>query len=172
MTEEHPSLAFDLTREDIVAFALHVSRKSATARRLNAAVLAVSATAGFLIPHGTNSGLGFRIAMALFLPAIYLLLNRTLSSWYIRRIHSEGRAQALLGAHRLILQPDSLRSETTSASSEFRYHVLEKIEDVPAHVFAFISGTSAVVIPKGRVTRGDLETFVALLRRNVERSKS
>ncbi len=110
--------------------------------------------------------------MALLLPALYLLLNRTLSSWYIRRIHSEGKAQALLGAHRLILQPDSLRSDGTSASSEIRYHVIERIEDVPDYVFAFVSGTSAVVIPKGRVAREDLETFVALLRSNVERSKA
>jgi hypothetical protein len=167
MAESDFLLEYQPNRDDRIAFSLHHSRNSAPAKKARVIVIIACMVTGFLTPP--YSRIGWRIAMAILLPTLYLLANRIITPWYVRRAHSEGRDRVFNGVHRLVLQESGLHAETDVSVSDVRYEALERVVEVSSHVFVLVSATSAIVIPRSRIIRGDLAAFVGELKRRLQR---
>jgi YcxB-like protein len=164
------TLRYSTTIEDLVAFNrfhnLH-SPRLIRQRRLVTVILPVAALIGVSVMAILTRDLWSFLFPFLFIIFYGAFLRRAYGKAFdkkVRRLYSEGKNSAALGAHRLSIREDGLTSETEVSSSTISFKGIEKIESSPTHIFIYISAISAMVIPKAGVTEGDYEDFLAQLR--------
>ena len=77
-----------------------------------------------------------------------------------RRLYAEGRNVGTLGWHRLSITENGLRTESEAGLGELRFEGVERIAEGETFAFVYVSAVMALVIPKQRIARGDLQVFL------------
>jgi hypothetical protein len=81
-----------------------------------------------------------------------------------RRIYAECRNRTLIGWHRLTLEEEGIREESEGGSHYTKYSSLERLAETDAFVYVFTDAVQAHVIPRDRLSSGDLTAFLSALR--------
>ena len=178
MSRAPNTLRYSITIEDLVAFNrfhnLH-SPELIRQRRLVTVILPVAALIAITVMAVLSRDLWSFLFPFLVIILYMAFLRRAYGTAFdkkVRRLYSEGKNRAALGAHGLSIDEDGLTSETEVSSSTISFKGIEKIESSPTHTFIYMSAMSAMVIPKGSVTEGDYENFFAQLRARWEAGRA
>ncbi len=97
----------------------------------------------------------------------YLRYGRKVNVKRIMRIYAGGKNTGIFGEHELELLPDGIREVTSVNEHITKFSGIEKVEATETHVFVFFSSLSAYVIPKSKISEGNLDAFVIALRVNI-----
>ena len=81
-----------------------------------------------------------------------------------RRIIADGKNKGTIGWHRLTLEENGLREESEAGSRYTTYFSLERIAEADELVYVYLSAIDAHVLPRNRISSGDLTAFVSALR--------
>jgi hypothetical protein len=100
-----------------------------------------------------------------------IVVGRPLTIWSTartaRRMYGDGRNKGALGWHRLSITDDSLTEECESGSTQSRFDSIERVVDSGPVVYIYLGALLAHVVPKDKITRGDISSFVAALQSRV-----
>jgi hypothetical protein len=147
-------VSFEVLLEDIHAFNHHYATTAALPRRNQQRVrLALSLTlACLLLALGAaiSAPVPFWILGALILLAWWRLYPRRIEAMArqsTKRLYSDGKNIGMLGPH-LVAFDDSWLSELTADREvRTRWRAVEKLALTPEHLFLYVSGFSAVIVP-------------------------
>jgi hypothetical protein len=172
MTPRDPLLAvsYDVGLDDEIAFAVfHHSDSPLLKRRRRllrvgmAALLAIiAATVAGLAraPVLGLVGLGFAFAFWLIFPKRY---ERGLRD-SVAKTYGEGRNLDVLGPTRLELDEEFLTETTPTRAVRTRWEAVERCVDTADHIFVYVTGNTAVIIPKRAIAPAVAEKLVSALR--------
>lgn len=95
--------------------------------------------------------------------------------WYrsaiLRRLrgrYSQGQGKGLLGRQRLTVESDGLRAQSEAQERLLHWEDIEGVIRTPEHVFLFVRGAGALVIPVARITGGDLTAFLTEVKSRIQ----
>jgi hypothetical protein len=163
------SISYDLTVDDLVAFAEYHTAHSPAARRNYYWSLAIGALTVVVLlwAFGFRTMGGWAGAIVALVGWVVYLnwRTRTGNRRYYRSVYAEGANRAMLGLHRLSANADGLtvRTEVTEAST--LWSGVERIEETPDMALIYVGSLNAYTIPKARVLEGDCREFLATVRR-------
>lgn len=101
----------------------------------------------------------------------YYLFNRYFSAKLLHWLYSKGKNKRIFCEHELELAPDSIRATTNSAFNETKITDINCIGITPTHIFIFITNfVNAFVIPKAKVSEGDLDAFITVMKDRIQSS--
>lgn len=163
------SISYQLTVDDLVAFAEYHTAHSATDRRNYYWSLGVGALTVlvllWLLGFRTVGGWAGAVA-ALVGWVVYLnWRTRTGNRRYYRRVYSEGANRGMLGLHRLSANASGLTVRTDVTDASTAWSGVERIEETPGMAFIYLGALNAYPIPEARVLEGNLRDFIATVRR-------
>ena len=108
----------------------------------------------------------------------FLVLGPVWIAWWPARSRQIYRKQALAmyregqnpmfeGSHVLRLEDASLVAITPNAEAKIALTSVQRIVDTPDSLFVYVGAMQAFIVPRRRVSRGDVDIFVQELRRRV-----
>lgn len=107
---------------------------------------------------------------AAYLAYALFLFPRSFRRHWMKRMDKFDRhhsQEAQFGACSCTLHEDTLEYQTPISATRYRVDKLHKLTVYDAHLFIFVDGQTAVIIPKARVMAGDVAGFVAELQRRM-----
>lgn len=116
--------------------------------------------------HSVYNAVVFMIVYICFL-VWYLRYGRKVNVKRIMKIYAGGKNTGIFGEHELELLPDGIREITSVNEHITKYEGIERVEATETHIFVFFSSLSAYVIPKAKVSQGDLDAFVVGLKQKL-----
>lgn len=103
----------------------------------------------------------------IILAAVLVLLGRPITLWSTartaKRMYRDGRNKGVLGWHRLSIEDDSLTEECESGSTQSRFDSIERVVDSGPVVYIYLGAILAHVVPKDKVSKGDISSFLMSL---------
>jgi hypothetical protein len=173
-------IAFDLTKEDLIAFNLHRQQSSSTLRRQRRLVAGIFVVTGlviaaFLLRHPFPS----ELSVCWMAVAVFLLTPLFLPGSYRRntirlvgRLIDEGRNRSLLGRREITMTPVDLCAASELRSTTVRWKAVERIEEDLQYLYIYVSSLEAIIIPR-RAFAGDsdFEAFAAGVRKHWQASE-
>jgi hypothetical protein len=105
----------------------------------------------------------------------FLVLGPVWIAWWPARSRQIYRKQALAmyregqnpmfeGSHVLRLEDAGLVATTPKAEARLALTSVQRIVDTPDYVFVYVGAMQALIVPRRRVVRGDVDIFVQQLR--------
>ncbi len=172
-TPSRPDLlevAYEVTLEDVTAFALfhhahspHLKRRRrilqvglAGVMVLVAAVVAAVAKAPLL----GIVGLAFAVAFYFMFPKRY---ERGLRD-SVAKMYAEGKNLDVLGKTKLVMDDDFILESTPTRDVRTRWSAVEGVVETEQHVFVYVTGSTALVVPRRDVPEPLLAQFVERVR--------
>jgi len=162
-------LSYDVTLEDVTAFAVfHDSHSPALRRRRRIlrvgmatllAVIAASVAALARAPVLGFVGLGFAFAFWWIFPKRYELGLRQ----SVAKLHHEGKNLDVLGPTRLALDEEFVTEATPARDVRTRWAAIERCVESDDHIFLYVTGSTAVIVPKRALAPALAEKLVAEL---------
>jgi hypothetical protein len=159
--------SYDVSLDDAVAFAVHHHQTSPLLRRrrhflrlgLSMLLAIIAATVGGLLnrPLIGLMGLAFALAFWFVFPWRYLRGLRE----SVTRLYGEGKNVDLLGPTRLVLDDEYLTETTPTREVRTRWAAVERCVDTPTHLFVYVTGSTALIVPKRSLGPGEVERLVA-----------
>jgi hypothetical protein len=147
-------VSYDVTLDDAIAFAVFhdsyspVMRRRRRLLRVGMAVLlaVIAAAVGGLAraPLLGLVGLGFAFAFWWIFPRRY---QRGLRE-SVTRLHGEGKNLDVLGPTKLVLDEEFVTEATPARAVQTRWAAIEHCVDTEEHVFVYVTGSTAVIVPK------------------------
>jgi len=177
----NPTIAFELTQADLMAFRQYFVYTSPFGKRqIRIWQVAFCAIAVALIGQclivargrgelSTSDIVALIVGSSFLAYAIFLLPRSFRKNWMKRmakfdRHHSPA---AQFGACSCSLEGDTLESRSPISSTRYSLQNLHKLVVFDSHAFIFVDGQSAVIIPKSRITEGNYTEFLAELQRRM-----
>ena len=80
------------------------------------------------------------------------------------RLYRDGKNVGMTGWHRLTITERELHEESAGGSQVTKPEAIEKVMETEDHVYIYVSAVSAHVIPRDRVSAGDLPSFLTALK--------
>jgi hypothetical protein len=114
--------------------------------------------------------LALGVVLSIFSALVYQPIMIRTARQNARRIYAEGKNRTLLGWHRLTLEEDGLREESEGGSQYTKYSSLERLAETDALVYVFTDAVQAHVIPRDRLSSGDLAAFLNALRERMPKA--
>ena len=161
---------YEVTLEDVTQFALHHHRTSPTLKRRRrllrlgmAALLIVIATVVGAVakaPVLGMVGLVFAVAFYWMFPRRY---ERGLRDT-VAKMYSEGKNLDVLGKTRLVLDDAFILESTPTRDVRTRWNAVEAMVETETHVFVYVTGSTALVVPKRDLDGETLTRFVQSVR--------
>ena len=162
-------LEFRIEEGDIDAFLDHHSQYSAALREIRRRQLY-----GYVILFAIF-GLLFWFVGGMAVAIAFLVLGPVWVAWWPARARRLAREQAAAfcptapnaifgGPHLLRLDDAGLFHAAPGAATRTPYDGIRHVERTPDHVLVYTSAVQAVVVPRQRVTKGDVDIFVQELR--------
>jgi hypothetical protein len=148
---------YEIDRDDLIAFRLHVLSKSQAFRRGNFFVLPMLAIICAVIrlsKHDMNVGEAFGLlAMALLvgLVAAVVLVRIKLPLarlGFVRSLKSRPELLKLCRRHRATIDPDHFTIATDESSTRQKWSAIERIETLDRSIAFFITSNTAYIIPR------------------------
>ncbi len=162
-------IEYSLDEDDWVAFQEHHGRTSPSTRRMYGRVHYGVATfyllvAGFFfLVSEIVLAIIFAFIVALWL-ALYPSYYRRMFRKRARALFREGDNSSLYGPHQLFLEGGELVVNSPSGTRRIHGSSISRIDSTEAYLFIYLSGTSALLIPRAKVSTGDLSDFERELR--------
>lgn len=170
MDETSPTIEYENLFEDLLefsAFHFRTSRAGKRSRTLFAVMAAV-----VVLAYGISFSLSAQTPwmIALFIPLAAgasavsqpILLRSTRKG--AERLYRDGRNVGMTGWHRLTISDRELKEESSGGSQTTRLEAIEKIAETREQAYIYVSAITAHVIPRDRVSKGDVDSFLAALR--------
>lgn len=114
------------------------------------------AVTGWAWHEGLAIVLGVMLASA---AAVWFLLYpsvvRACEAYWLRRLHTKGRAREWFGRRRLALTPESITESGDLTVATRKWAAIERIVEDERHVFLFVAGAGAVIVPKPALASAD-----------------
>jgi hypothetical protein len=163
-------LEYEVTLEDVTAFALFHHAHSPHLRRrrrllrvglagtlvLVAAVVATLARSPLL----ATVGLAFALAFYWMFPRRY---ERGLRE-SVAKMYAEGKNLDVLGKTKLSLDDAFIVESTATRDVRTRWSAVEALVDTDLHLFIYVTGSTALVVPKRDLPAQTLNRFVETVR--------
>jgi len=150
--------SFELTPDIMVSFVDYHRRASPANRRgvltLRLLVIFIGLLLLLYVAAFANTlsqqilGFGFVLLMV---GALLGLLPYVMTRAYrnaIRKTLSQGKNRSLEGLLHITLTDEGVQSETNLSRSIYKWPAIEKIVETQEHLFLYVSGYSAIVVPK------------------------
>jgi uncharacterized membrane protein YedE/YeeE len=165
-------LEFRLEEADVLAFLDHHMQHSGAARDIRRRQIYGHA---FLV---VIFGLVFWFLGEAALAIAFLVLGPVWVAWWPARARQTYRKQALAmyregqnpmleGHHVLRLDDAGLVAVTPAAEARMSLTSVGRIVDTPDHLFIYVGAVQAIIVPRRRVVRGDVDIFVQQLQKRV-----
>lgn len=145
---------FDITLDDIHAFNRHYAANARLPRRARQAVrFTLTFVLGVLfasLAFGIQAPLLFWLLGLLILGAFWTLYPTRVDQLMRRQtelLYAEGHNRGLLGPHTVALEPDWLVERSTDREIRTRWPAVESVHRSAEHLFLYVSGFSAVIVP-------------------------
>jgi len=106
----------------------------------------------------------------IFLGFSRIRLRRKVNTELIQWIYSRGKNKGTFGEHELELLPDDLRDISSANKTTMKFSKIGNIEDTGTHIFIVARSFSVFVIPKAKVSEGDLDAFITTLKDKIQSS--
>ncbi len=87
----------------------------------------------------------------------------------LRNSYSKEEQEAILGTHKLVIEPEVLREKSPGGKSATKWSDMLRVDDLPDYVHIFVDIDAAIIIPKKQVTSGDLKKFAKQADSMIER---
>jgi hypothetical protein len=166
-------ILYNLEIEDIVVFSQFYIDTSPVVRKQRQRSLVVLA-----LVYGLFIAIFMFTKYALSFTAFCITTYAFFVCWYYRKItlkrvkhmYAGGKAAGLFCEHEIELLSDGIRDATSVNETMIKFAGIERIEITPSHVFIFTSSFSAHVIPKAKVSEGDLDAFISDLKDKMQSS--
>jgi hypothetical protein len=163
------SVAYDISLDDLVAFAEYHTAHSPAARSsyywslgIGAIVVVALVWAlGFRGPAGWAGAAAALVGWPLYLDWRTRSRNRR----FYRRVYSESANHGMLGRYRASADADGLTVATAVTDARTRWSGVDRIEEAPGLAFIYVGSMNAYTVPEGRVVEGNFREFVATARR-------
>ena len=101
----------------------------------------------------------------------WTIFYRPLALWILyrkaRALYAPGKNKCLLGRHSLDVADDALHETSEGGTDEVQFAAIERVAEDSTHVFIYLSAMTAHIVPKSKVTGGDLAGFLAELRSRI-----
>jgi hypothetical protein len=163
------TISYDLTLDDLVAFAEYHSAHSPAVRRNYYWSLAIGAVLVLVLlwMFGFRTVGGWAGAVVAIVGWVVYLnwRTRTGNRRYFRRVYSEGANRGMLGLHRLSANAHGLMARTEVTDASTTWSGVERIEETSGMAFIYVGALSAYAIPEARVLEGNFREFLATIRR-------
>jgi hypothetical protein len=168
--------------EDMFAYEKFSKRISPIMRKNNNKVYIIALVSSICIQSAVSFLMGKHssevifaciVACPVFILAIFLS-NRFKNNWIYRQIFQNEFSKSkykimLFCEHELELMPYGIRATTNSTSALSKYTEIDSIEVTPTHIFIFNS-MPTYIIPKAKVSEGDLDAFITALKDRIQPS--
>ena len=163
------SLRYETELEDAVAFNVFDVRTTDSGRSMQRRGMLTAGTlgaiAGLPLPAYMHSTayLAFPVAAGILAALLYRPFLISEIPKIVRRQHAAG-GRGAVGWHQLTLDQLALLEESETGSQTTKYSALHRLAETQDHVFLYISPTQAHIIPRKKVTLGDVQRFLSELR--------
>jgi hypothetical protein len=169
-------VAYDVTLEDLVAFnVFHIEHDVAMRRRVSQlrlmTLVASALLAGLELMH--ESPIAAAMALVVGLATVWLLpaAFRRLMPRVVRRMLKKGGA--LLGPHRLVLEPEALHGFSPLGDGYIPYSGIHGVVFHDRHLFIYLSASAAATIPLAAFPSGDAaRAFAAAIEQARDRERA
>ncbi len=175
--DDHVRIRYENSIEDVVAFLEFHTDSSPQVRRSRLlgmwvvpAVLMVGATIAAVAQHRIGWVVQGMIYGALYL-LIYCWLYRRNQRRALEALQTEGRNDAVLCEHILVITPEGLVERTPVSESRLAWSALEKVERTEAYTFVYTQAQGAHVIPRDSLIEGDHDRFIGALEEAMARHR-
>ena len=163
-------LEYEVTLEDVTAFALfhhrhspHLLRRRRILRVGMAAVMVVVAAVVAAVARAPLLGfvgLAFAVLFYFMFPRRY---ERGLRD-NVAKMYAEGKNLDVLGKTKLVIDDDFILESTPTRDVRTRWSAVEGCVETEQHVFVYVTGSTALVIPRRDVPGPLLARFVERVR--------
>lgn len=147
-------VSFEILLEDIHAFNLHYATTALLPRRNQLLVrIALTMTLGsllFALGVAIQAPVGFWLLGGLILLTWWALYPRrieAMSRASTKRLYADGKNMGMLGPHVVSFDDDWLSEITSDREVRTRWRAVEKAALTREHLFLYVSGFSAVIVP-------------------------
>jgi hypothetical protein len=165
-------LEYRFEESDLLAFLDHHMQHSEAAREVRR-----RQTYGYAFLFAVF-GLVFWFFGEAALAIAFLVLGPVWIAWWPARsrqiyrkqamaMYREGQNPMFEGPHVLRLDETGLVAITPKAEARIALTSVQRIVDTADYLFVYVGALQAFIVPRGRVTRGDVDIFVQQLRRVV-----
>lgn len=147
-------VSFDITLEDIHAFNAHYAQTSALPQRSRKMVRgALTLTLGALL---LALGMAIRAPAAFWITGVLILFGwwqfyprrvEAMTRRSTQRLYGEGKNAGMLGPHAVTLEPQWLAETSSEREVRTRWRSVERLALTDAHIFLYVTGFSAVIVP-------------------------
>jgi len=147
-------VSFEVVLEDIHAFNFHYATTAALPRRnqqrVRLALTMLLASLLFALGLAIHAPVPFWVVGVLILLAwwrVYPKRIEAISQQATKRLYADGRNKGMLGPHVVSFDDEWLSEVTADREVRTRWAVVEKAALTDAHLFLYVSGFSAVIVP-------------------------
>jgi hypothetical protein len=168
-------ISFEIVLEDIHAFNFHYATTAALPRRNQKMVrIALTLVLGALLGAlgmAIAAPLPFWIMGSLILLAWWKVYPRrieALSRQGTQRLYTDGKNLGMLGPHEVHFDDDWLSELTSDREVRTRWRAVEKAALTSEHLFLYVSGFAAVIVPlRAFATEDEKKAFLEQAQRRV-----
>jgi hypothetical protein len=165
-------IRYDVTVDDLLAFALYQSGRSLRRRGAGGIVWGVAAMLGLIAVTTTLMGKEAAMVMLpLAVVPIFFILGMLFKVGFwpntrrtLRRLHEESLPTGATGPHEMELVEDGLVERTPYSERRTPLQGVQRISSDGERTFIYIGPAMAYVIPNRAVSEGDLEAFTEAVR--------
>jgi hypothetical protein len=164
-------IKFKVEMDDIVALNRHFVASSPVYRAIRKRSVVTCATVftclavlqAFL--HRSLFPLAIWFVVTIFFCLWIYTKSGRVSAKKISRIYSEDRDRLVLCEHEIEILPDGFVDKSPLGEQRTKFPAIVRLDETPSHVFIFTGSLQAHIIPKGKVSEGDLGAFVGQLKK-------
>lgn len=175
-------LQYTFLEEDLVeSQRFHIAGSPAVRRRQRLGMIIVSAVImlACLISAGDAAGKPSRPSMLI----LGIVLSAVMCLWLrfshqrnsrnlVRAMLKEGSTDGMFGPQEIEIDDSGISKRSDVRGSFAAWSVVRRLDETDTHVFVYVSSIEAHVIPKNRVTSGDLSAFINTVRDRVAENNS
>lgn len=166
-------LEYSVDDNDLVAFQEHhfatspTMRKAQNRNRYGVAAFYLLLGAGFLAAGQTGGAVGLALVAALW-PVWYPSYARRTLRKRARAMAGEGDNSNVYGPHQIGVEGSEVVVNSPSGTSRIRASSLARVDATDTHLFIYLSGVHALLIPRAKVRTGDVAAFERELRAAIQ----
>ena len=163
-------VSFEITLDDIHAFNAHYAQSSLLPRRsrrmVRAALTLTLVCLLFALGMAIRAPIAFWILGALILIGWWKIYPRRIEAitrQSTQRLYAEGKNAGMLGPHTVELGEEWLTESSSEREVRTRWRAAERVAVTDTHVFLYVTGFSAVIVPvRAFSSEAERAAFVAL----------
>lgn len=163
-------IEYEVTLEDVTSFALHHHRTSPELKQRRrllrlgmSSLLVVTATVVGAVakaPLLGMVGLVFALAFYWMFPRRY---ERGLRET-VARMYAEGKNREVLGPTKLTLDDHAIIETAPNRVARTEWRMVEGLAETETHVFVYVTGSTALVVPRRDIDGETMERFIQTVR--------